>query len=268
MRRFSPRFTAAAIAAAATTAVTVGFLADTALAAPSNTTGTTAKAHPTKTSAQLPPDATAQQVQAAATTAINARIGALNDAAGKVQKAADLGGDQAALLHTLQGDVAGLQHLGQKIAADTTAPTARADYEQIFANFRVYALVLPGNRLVGSIDHTDNTIDPRLTTVAGKISARVTPADQAQVQPLLADLAIQVSASKSATAGLTPALEGYTPAQWNANHHLLTDAKGKVRSARGAVIKARADAKQAASDVRANRGAKHARTHGTGTKPA
>jgi hypothetical protein len=266
MRRHTLRLTAAAVAA---TTVTGGLLAGAAFAAPgappgaagspkpgaagSPKPGSAAGTKPGTSRSALPRNATLQQVQAAATTAVNARVGALNDAAGRVQKAGDLGGDQAALLHALQADVAGLQQLGGKIAADPTVQTARADYEHIFTGFRVYVLVLPVTRTVGAIDRIDNTVDPRLTTVAGRISSHLTPADQGQVQPLLGDLATQVGTSKSATTGLAATLEGYSPAGWNANHALLADARGKVKAARAAVTKARGDAKQATADVRAAR---------------
>lgn len=267
MRRHLLRLTTAAtMAAGVTTAVTVGLLAGVASAGPSGAPRPSAAApssKPVKAESDLPANATLQQIQAAATTAVNARVGALNDAIGKVQKATYLGSDQAALLHTCQADVPGLQQLGQKIAADTTAPTARADYERIFTDYRVFVLVLPVSHLVAAIDRIDNTVDPRLTTTAGKISSRVTPADQAQIQPLLTDLTNQVSTAKSATAGLPATLEGYTPAQWNTNHALLADAKGKLQTAKGAVTKARADAKQAAADVRANRGPKAAGKRGS-----
>lgn len=198
---------------------------------------------------KLPPNATLQQIQAAAATDVSNQVTSLNAAITRVQKATDLGGDQATLLHMLQPDVPALQQLGQKIAADTTVPAARADHEQIFTNYRVYGLALPVTRLVIVADRADATAGPRLTKVAARIAAKETPANQAQVQPLLADLATQVGSATSATKGLPSTLEGYTPQRFNADKHLLDQAKGETKTAVGALMRARSDARQAAADV-------------------
>ena len=71
-------------------------------------------------SAKLPQGATLAQIQAAATTAIKARVGSLNSAVAGVQKRTDLGPDQAVLLHSLQADLTGLQQLGVKIRQPPT----------------------------------------------------------------------------------------------------------------------------------------------------
>lgn len=201
------------------------------------------------TTVKLPPNPTLQQIQAAAATDISNRVTSLNAAVAKVQKATDLGTDQAPLLHTLQTDVPALQQLGQKIAADTAVQAAQADYEQIFTTYRVYLVALPVTRLVLVDDRATATAGPRLTKVEARIATKETPANQAQVQPLLADLATQVSSATSATKGLPATLEGYTPAQFNTNKHPLDQARNGTKSAVGALTKARSDAKQAGSDV-------------------
>jgi hypothetical protein len=204
-------------------------------------------------SAKLPQGATLAQIQAAAATAIKARVGSLNSAVAGVQKRTDLGPDQAVLLHSLQADLTGLQQLGVKIAATTDQAGARADFREIAANFRVYALTLPVTRLVSATDRIDHTVAPRLTADATKIAAKLTPADQASVQPLLTDLTNQVAAAVSATKGLPSSLEAYTPSQLKANHDLLKPAHHSLAGARMAMAKARNDAKKAVADIRAAR---------------
>jgi hypothetical protein len=198
---------------------------------------------------KLPPNPTLQQIQAAAATDTAHEVAALQSAMARVQKAKDLGGDQAALLHRLQAAASGLQGLAGKIAADTTVAAARSDYRQIFTNFRAQALVLPVTRLVVADDRITATAGPRLTSIAARIAGRQTPANQAQVGPLLADQATQVASATAAVKGLTATLESYTPAQYNADKQLLDHARTATKTAVGDLAKARSDAKQAAADV-------------------
>ncbi len=250
--RHSPLRTTAAAAAIVVAAAGIGTGAAFAAAANTTPSAPTAPA-PQKsghgTTVKLPPNPTLQQIQAAAATDVSNQVTALNAAITRVQKATDLGGDQGALLHTLQPDVPALQQLGQKIAADTTVAAAHTDFERIFTGYRVYGLALPVTRLVVVADRASATAGPRLTKIAAKIATKLTPANQAQVQPLLADLATQVGSATSATKGLPATLERYTPAQFNANKHLLDQARSSTKTAVGDLIKARSDARQAATDV-------------------
>jgi hypothetical protein len=244
MRR--SRLLAATAIAATAAASTLGIGAGIAGAATPPSPTPTAPPH----DAPLPKNPTLAQIQAAAVTDISNRVAVLKAAAATVQAATDLGSNQAALLAVLQGDPPALQQLGQKIAGDVTVPTAQADFEQIFTNFRVYALVLPVTRTVLVDDRLTNTAGPRLTAAASRIAARETPTNQSEIQPLLADLASKVSAASSAVDGQAATLLGYTPAQWNANHHLLASAHAATKTARGDLVAARSDAKQARSDLK------------------
>jgi len=235
------------LTATAVTAVT----ATMALTGGSAFAGSTGgQASPTKPAdVHLAKGATLQQIQAAAATDISDRVTALNTAIGKVKAATFLGSDQAVLLTMLQSDVTGLQQLGQTIAADTTSSAAVADLKQMYTNFRVYALALP---VAGRVSHDDriaSVVAPRLTKVAARIASKETSANQAQVGPLLSDLASHVSAATSAVNGDVATLEGYTPAGWNADHSLLAASKAATASAVSDLTTARSDAKQAAADV-------------------
>jgi hypothetical protein len=241
--RLPIRMTLVATAAVATVGLAAGGAVAYAAGSPA----------PTKASvsAKLPKGAPLAQIQAAAATAINARISSLNAAIADVQKRTDLGGDQAVLLHSLQADVSGLTQLGVKIAADTDQAAARTDYHQVATNFLVYSLTLPVTHLVSASDRINNTVAPRLTAGAAKIAAKLTPADQATVQPLLTDLTNQVAKAETAIKGLPSSLEAYTPSQLQANHDLLKPARTSLAAAKTAITQARHDAKQVAADVRA-----------------
>jgi hypothetical protein len=262
-----PRFPFRTTVIATAAVVTVGVGAGSAYAAMAAGTSAPASASApaaAHATAKLARGATLAQIQAKAVTAIDARVASLNTAIAEVQQRTDLGGDQAVLLHTLQAQGPALEQLGAHIKADTTTTAARTDYEQISSGFRVYALVLPVTHLVTAIGRLEHTSTPKLTADAAKIAAKITPADQATVQPLLNDLANQVAAAETATKSLPSTLESYTPSQWNANHNLLVSAHTSISSARSDLAKARQDAKKAAADVRTARGSKAAATSSFG----
>jgi hypothetical protein len=183
-------------------------------------------------------------LQADAAGAISQRTDDLNAAISKVNGDPRLGSDNAALVVYLQADIAPLQALGAKIAGDTSASTAAADYATIFTNFRVLALVLPAAHIAGAADQINVTTIPTLAAQAAKAASHVNPSNQAVLQPLINDLHGQITAAGTATAGDTAAVLASTPTEWNTDHDLLASGHSAVRSARNDIAKAEADLKQ------------------------
>jgi hypothetical protein len=186
-------------------------------------------------------------IQANAATAIAKRLASLNQAIPAVtNNKAITDADRAALLGTLSGDVSGLTALGQTIAADTTAKQAAADSQRIFTDYRVYALMLPKAHYAAAADDLTGTVLPKLTDAQTRLSALLAGADAGKntpaVQAAMSDLAAQITAITSATSGLASTVLAYTPAQYNANHDLLSPARASLTTAR-------ADAKTARADV-------------------
>jgi hypothetical protein len=186
-------------------------------------------------------------IQAKAAAAISLRVNDLNAAIAKVNADQRLGSDNTALAAYLQADIAPLQALGQKIAADTTAAAAAADYTTIFVNYRVLALVLPAAHIAGAADQIDVTTVPALTALATKAASHVNSSNQAALQPLLNDLNAEITAATNSTAGVSTTVLAYTPSDWNANHDLLTSGRSAVQTAGTDVAKARANLKQIAA---------------------
>ena len=183
-------------------------------------------------------------IQAKAAAAISLRVKDLNAAIAKVNADPRLEATVSHCASYLQADIAPLQVLGQKIAADTTESTAAADYATIFTNYRVLALVLPAAHIAGAADQVDVTTVPTLTALATKASSRVNSSNQGVLQPLLNDLNAQITAATNATAGVSATVVAYTPSEWNANHDLLTSGRTAVQSADTAIAVAHADLKQ------------------------
>jgi hypothetical protein len=194
-------------------------------------------------------------IKAKAATDITDRVNDLNGAIARVNAAKGLGASQATLASYLGTDIAPLQQLDQTIQADSTLQQAALDFGTIFSGYRVYRLVLPAARIAADADHATTSAIPDLTADAAKAQARVSPANQAALQPLLDDLNAQVGAATNATNGLAATVLAFTPAQWNADNGLLTASGASAQAATGALEKGRADVKQIVQDLKADHAA-------------
>jgi hypothetical protein len=229
------RFGAIALASGATLGTVAG-TAGAATAASSGNSG--ASAVPT----------TLAGIRAKAATDITDRVNDLNAAIARVNAAKGLGASQATLVSYLGTDIAPLQQLDQTIQADGTLQQAALDFGTIFSDYRVYRLVLPAAHVAAAADHATTSAIPTLTADAAKAQARVNPANQATVQPLVDDLNGQVGTATNATNGLAATVLAFTPAQWNANHALLNASEASDHAATGALERGRADVKQIVQD--------------------
>ena len=230
---------AVAVAAAVATGAALGTMAGLAGAAtPSGSTGAGA----------VP--ATLAGIQAKAKTDITNRVDDLNKAIAKVNAAKSLGSGQATLASYLGTDIAPLQQLEQTIQGDTTVQQAAHDFATIFTSYRVYKLVLPAARIDGAATFATTTGIPKLTADAAKAQSKVTPANQATLQPLIDDLNTQISTATNASNGLAGTVLAFTPAQWNANNALLDASKSSAQATVAALKKGRSDLKQMVQDLK------------------
>ena len=233
---------AAVLATAAVAMVATGGLSASALAAP-----TTDPSPSSDSPSATPSHPALSTIQQKAASAIAQRLTSLSRVISTVNGSSVISAaDKSTLLGTLNGDVTGLTALGTKIAADTTAQQAATDYKTIFTGYRVYALALPQAHFAIAADALTGTVVPKLTDAQTKLAALLAGADAAKntpaVQAAMADLATQLAAIGSATGGLSATVLAYTPAQYDANHALLS-------SARQSLVTARADAKAARADI-------------------
>lgn len=185
-------------------------------------------------------------VQQKAADAIAKRLSSLSQALAAASSSSALSAtDKAAVLATLNGDVSGLTALGTTIAADTTVAQAVTDYRTVFTSYRVYALALPQSHFAGAADTMTATVLPKLTDAQTRLAALLAGADVGKntpaVQAAMADLATEIGAIGSATTGLSATVLGYVPAQYNANHALLSNARQSLATARADIRSARAD---------------------------
>jgi hypothetical protein len=186
-------------------------------------------------------------IQAAGAQATSERIASLNTAIAKITADGTItDADRTTILATLNGDVAGMQTLAAKIAADTTVPQAKADYQSIFTQYRVYAVALPQSRYAASADDLTGTALPKLTAahddlaalLSGPYKAKDTPTVQAELE----DMAAKIADATDALDGLAAAALAVTPAEYDANHAALVPIRASLKSALADAAAARADA--------------------------
>jgi hypothetical protein len=220
---------------AATAAVVAGITAS-AGASPSSSTSTVSPA-----------------LVAQADAAITERLDDLQGAATLVRQTSWLTpGDASALLAIINGEISGssgeigLTALKAQIDATTNPSTLRSDIASIYSGYRVYALVLPQVHLVrvadlitgdviGSLQQSVTTLQTAITTE--KADGQDTSAAQAAVN----DLSAQITAISSDTNGVAAAVLRLTPAEWDANHAVLSGPRSSLGAAAAALSKARTD---------------------------
>lgn len=185
-------------------------------------------------------------IQANAKVKTTARIGALNTAIAKVNAAKDISStDRATILGTLNGDVAGMNTVESKIAADATVATAAADYKTIFTTYRVYAVAIPQSRLAAAADRMTSTSIPKLTDAEGKLAAALAGPDASKSTPALqadlTDMSAQIAAATAALNGIAAQSLAVTPSAYNSNHAVMQPVRSTVKAAIADLKKAAAD---------------------------
>lgn len=238
-----------ALAAIAVAAGGLGIAGGSALADTSAPTTPGTAASSATSSTQL------AAIQQRAKVAINVRLSALHLAVSDVQDNRFISSsDKSTLLSTLDNDQSGLNALGAKIQSDTTASEALADYRTIFTGYRVFALALPQVRYAAACDDITGTVLPKLTDAQSRLAALLAGPDKSKdspaVQAAMQDLAAHIQTITSSTNGLSSTVLAITPAQWDANHSILTGPKQTLRTARGDVRTARSDIATVVTEIK------------------
>jgi hypothetical protein len=187
-------------------------------------------------------------IQANAKIKTTARIGALNTAISKVTAAKDVSsGDRATILATLNGDIAGMNSIEAKIAAERTAATAAADYATIFTGYRVYAVAIPQARLAAAADRMTGTTIPKLDDAHTKLVAALAGPDAskstAALQADLADMSAQTAAASELLDGIAARSLAVTASAYNSNHAVMQPIRTAITTAIADLKKAAADGK-------------------------
>jgi len=162
--------------------------------------------------------------------------------------------DRSALQSLLTADSTGLTTLKAKIDGETDVTTLRTDIGTIVTGYRIYLLMVPMTAEVISADNEAAAVG-RLTTVAGKLQARITADLNAgkDVTQAQADLDAMTTAlgqvNTSTLAGIPTVLLALTPADYNArtagpvlkaDHTTLQGFRASLDAARADAVACRA----------------------------
>ena len=222
-------------------------------AIPALASATTPSDSPTPTSTGHP--RTLAEIQAASVKATSKRTSSLNAAIAKVNADTSLAsGDKSTILGTLNGDLTAMSTVAAKVAADTTATQAAADYKTIFTDYRVYGVALPQARITASADRATSVQIPRLTAAESKLSALLAGKDASKSPPALqadlSDATAEIQKANTALSGLPATALAVTPAEFNANHDVMKPIRATLASARADLKQAREDLKKVVAAVR------------------
>lgn len=206
---------------------------------PVSTTPTSSSENPTDTSRR-----SIEDLRARCLAAIDVRLPALAAARTALSSNEHVTDDHQATLAADLDETAGrLRVLADLIKADTDPAALRDHCRSIFEDNRVFALVLPRVRLVVGADTATDAGD-RLTDVAGKLADAIEQAEAAggdvsQAKLDLDMMKAHIASGLAAAGSVPPAVLGLTPADWNADHEVLTPARQSLREARAALLVAR-----------------------------
>lgn len=176
------------------------------------------------------------------------RLATLNSLAGKIASATKLSAsDKATLSAEVSATISGLTSLKAQLDASTTVTAAIASGQDIFTQYRVYALVVPKVNLVKVADD-QQTVEAKLTAVAQKLQTRLTAEQQAgknvtALEAVLSDMNAKISAAQSISANIESVVINLQPADYNTNHAVLTGYNVQLKTAHADNAAAYADAK-------------------------
>jgi hypothetical protein len=169
--------------------------------------------------------------------AIDARLPRLSAAKAALASARRLtDAHRAALTGLIDDATAGLQTLRGEIQADSEVGALLEHCRSIFADYRVFALLLPRTRLVIAADVSVAGAD-KLDNVAGKLGAAIAQAeaagrDMAQAKADLEAMKGKIASGRTSAAAVADAVLKLTAADWKADHNLLLPARQSLQSAR------------------------------------
>jgi hypothetical protein len=162
--------------------------------------------------------------------------------------------DRSALQSLLTADTTGLNALKSKIDGESDVATLRSDIGTIVPGYRIYVLMVPMTAEVIAADNQAAAVG-RLTTVAGKLQARINTAsgkgkNVSQAQTDLTNMTTSLGQVNTSTlAGIPTALLALTPAEYNggtagpvlkADHTMLQGFRTSLNAARADAVACRA----------------------------
>jgi hypothetical protein len=179
-------------------------------------------------------------IKSAANLAVTKRIAALDVASARVAARPNTSdAHKETILATFDADSTGLEKLNATIQADTDRATAAQHYGQIFTDYRVYAVVIPQAYIAGAADGISDRAVPALQAAHDKLATALEQKPNGETQALLDEMQKQIDEASSGVAGIADSALAVTPADFNANHTVLSEKRASIVAAVAAAKQAR-----------------------------
>lgn len=167
--------------------------------------------------------------------------------------------DKNTLNSQMKAQIDALNALNAKIQADTDPAVLKEDIKLITDSYRIYALVMPRNRIIAQADRIVNTAE-ELGTAGSKIETRMVEAmnagrDISKLEPTLADMKAKVADAVLQAQNAVAAVVALVPDQGDkavmkTNQDALAKAKLALKTGIADLKTAQADAKILAKGLR------------------
>lgn len=184
------------------------------------------------------------------------RLASLATLAAKINAATRLtASDKTTLTNEVNDTISGLNTLKTKLDSETTIAAARTDVQDIYTEYRVYALVAPKINLVKVADD-QQVAEQKLATLIQKLQSRITTAQSkgkevTALQNALNDMTTKVNAAQSISSSIQSKVIGLQPTDYNSDHAILSGDSAQLKSAHADNQAAYQDAKQIVAGLKA-----------------
>ncbi len=210
-----------------------------------------------------------------ANTAIDKRVKDLNDLVSRVSEMKNVSSaEQTSISNSIQSEITNLNNLKTKIEADTDPASLKEDIKSITADTRIYALVIPKDRILAASDKATTVIN-MLNAMGSKLQTRITDVqtsgkDVVALNSALADFNAKLAEATSLNGSIASAISTLTPDQGNktvldSNNLALKTAKQNVAKIDSDLASARKDVKTIMGKVKGVGAAATAVTAPSGT---
>jgi hypothetical protein len=226
----------------------VSALSPKAAAADNSTTSSTGSSSSSTGSSSANTQKNLQTIISKGDAEIARRMTTLGTLTSKINAASKLtANDKTTLSNEVSSSTSGLTSLKSQLDSATSLSAARVDVEDIFTEYRVYALIAPKVDIIKVADD-QQVIESDLNTLSQKLQTRITQDQQAgknvaTMQSELSDLNSKVSAAQSISSNIENTVINLQPTDYNSNHDVLSGDNTQLKTAHNDNLAADQDAK-------------------------
>ena len=183
------------------------------------------------------------------------RLASLSTLTARINAATKLtSSDKATLTAEVNTTISGLNALKVQLDSETTITAARADAQNIYTEYRVYALVAPKIGLVKVADD-QQVVEQKLQTLIQKFQTRLNALKSKgknvdALQETLTDMTNKVNASLGISTSIQAKVIGLQPTDYNSDHAILSGDSAQLKTAHADNEAAFQDAKQIVAGIK------------------